>query len=268
MKLKVTFHMAAPIFMNAVKAKDPIMLDSILGFFWMQEHGYHKNSSELREENLIFPKLPIKRTGKCYHASAMIFAPETSSMQDRFTKRETCATNYRHIMNSFSGSTDKAMLPAFIDYNAVVTPTLTCYADVTDIQEFKRLTDKILSHGIGAKTSIGFGRVSKIEYEPYPKNEMYEIVINGKPSRALPMESFCDIIDEENTAIGYTNYYTPYWYAAHKHLCFLPAPEILHPETKALTDHEVEEMLQRFHEKICPEDTSFEDDDDEELVED
>lgn len=64
--------MASPIFSSAAKAKEPIMLDSILGYIWMREHGHIKNTSEVREENLIFPELPIKRTNKCYHASALI----------------------------------------------------------------------------------------------------------------------------------------------------------------------------------------------------
>lgn len=262
MKLKVTFHMVTPIFLNAAKAREPIMLDSILGFFWMQEHGHHKNSSELREENLIFPELPMKRTNKCYHDSAMIFAPETCYVQDRCTKRALTAIYFRGLMNSFNEGTSKSMLGAFIDYNATVTLTLTCYVDVTDESEFKRLTNKILSYGIGAKTSMGFGRVGKIDYEPYPDAETPELQMNGRPTRALPMEDFHGIIDAKRTALGYTNYYAPYWYVPHKHLCFLPAVDILHPETKALTDQDVNEMLQHFHEKMCPEDASFEDDDD------
>lgn len=252
--------MASPIFSSAAKAKEPIMLDSILGYIWMREHSHIKNTSEVREENLIFPELPIKRTNKCYHASALIFSKYTSSWQDRFTKRGLSELDFKDSMKTFVAGTNSAMKPGFVDYVGIATPTLTAYVDVTDVEEFKRLTNQILHFGIGAKTSIGFGRVKKIDYESYPEDKMYELMIDGRPTRALPVQNFMKM--NPKAAVGYTTYYAPYWFAAHKAPCFLVDPEVIYPFNQPISDEEADKLWNDVYLYLHPDDADDSDEDD------
>ena len=41
----------------------PLMLDSILAYQWMRQHGHFKSAAENIPENLVFPELPLELVG-------------------------------------------------------------------------------------------------------------------------------------------------------------------------------------------------------------
>lgn len=218
---KVRFKMASPIYIKADKAAQPIMLDAILGFIWCQEHGYHKTSAESIVANQVFPELPIKRKGKCYMCSAMILPKgcKINMQYDALSKRD----NYRKIINrtmpSFESSKDGIIKGAIMKYWALATPYIDFLVDVTDEQEFRRLISKIYS--IGPKKAAGYGRILETIIEKAPDGVEAYKTADGYPTRPIPV-STPDVKFAENTIVGESTYYAPYWCLVNQTTCYLP----------------------------------------------
>ena len=217
---RVRFKMGGPIYIKADKAAQPIMLDAILGFIWCQEHGYRKVSSEDIIANQVFPELPIARKGKCYMCSAMVL-PEDSKVNiqyDAISKRDQYRKRASLTLPSFNASKDAVIKGAVLKYWALATPYVDFYADVTDEKEFRRLLGQIRS--IGPKKAAGFGRILDATMTKVDGIEAYKNA-EGYPTRPVPVTT-PDMEFAEDTAVGYSTYYAPYWCLRNQELCYLP----------------------------------------------
>ena len=224
-KMQIRFYLGTPIYMKTNQGKHPIMLDGILGLIWMQEHGYTKTPTEINQENLVVPELPIKKRGNCYLASGMFLPKHTYSRADAITKRGDTTTKIGKTLPEFLPS-GTCMSPGLIRYTALATPYVDFYADVTDPDEFIRLLRKVDS--IGPKSSIGYGRVVDKECCVIEGYELEYRTEEGLPTRPLPVELFKGEISSD-APIGYSTYYAPYWFTKNKAKCYLPTPNQYSP---------------------------------------
>lgn len=212
--------MGSPIYIDANKAAQPVMLDGILGFIWCQEHGYRKTSAESVVANQVFPELPIARKGKCYMCSAIILPEESKvSMQyDALSKRDSYRNRIGRTMRSFEASKDGIIKGAILKHWTLATPYVDFYADVTDEAEFRRLLGKINS--IGPKKSIGYGRILGFSMEEAPGVEAYKTA-KGYPTRPVPV-STPGVEFAADAVVGDSTYYAPYWCLTNRTKCYLP----------------------------------------------
>ncbi len=217
---RVRFKMGGPIYIKADKAAQPIMLDGILGFIWCQEHGLRKTSAEDIIANQVFPELPIKRIGKCYMCSAMILPKDSkiSVQYDALAKRDNCRKRIADTMKLFEAAKDPTIKGAIIKYWALATPYIDFYADVTDEQEFRRLIGKIRS--IGPKKAAGYGRILDVSIEEAPEEVEAYKTADGYPTRPIPVSAGLDFA--EDTTVGESTYFAPYWFLRNADTCYLP----------------------------------------------
>lgn len=235
MEYRVRFYLGSPIYVNAQKAKKPIMLDSLLGFIWAQEQGLRKTSAENIAENLVFPILPIKCIDKCYMASAM-FLPNDLCVTTRdsaIVRHEMGYKKTKGIMNSFSSGGNSSYSPAIVKFWALATPYVDFYADVTDIPEFTRLVHKIKS--IGPGRGVGFGRILRIEITECPNVNLDHITPDGTPTRPLPVDLFKETV-KKDAVIGVSTFFPPYWFKKNEVLCYMPEPDQFTPAVMVSKD--------------------------------
>lgn len=217
---KVRFMMGGPIYIKADKSAQPIMLDGILGYIWCQEHGYHKTSAEDIIANQVFPELPIKHIDKCYMCSAMIL-PEDSKISvqyDALAKRDNYRKRIGNTMKEFEAAKDGVIKGSVLKYWALATPYVDFYADVTDEQEFRRLIGQIRS--IGPKKAAGYGRILGVFIEEAPEGVEAYKTAEGYPTRPIPVSAGLEFA--EDTAIGESTYFAPYWCLRNADTCYLP----------------------------------------------
>lgn len=237
-KIKVRFHLGSPLYYNTAKKKQPLLLDSVLSYIWAAENGYKKTSAENIAKNLVFIELPIKRVGKCYMASGMCL-PKSRKTKNKvaasrsvFAKRSTQQVNLGKCVKSFPiNGTSPSYKPVLMKSWLIHVPYIDFYADVTDREEFERLCNQVKNYGLGAKTSIGFGRVVKVSFKDY-EGDMEYVTPEGIPTRPLPVADFAGKVNPSST-IGMSTYYAPYWFIRNQAACYQPpamqymvAPEI------------------------------------------
>lgn len=224
MNLLTRFYLGSPLYLNANSAKQPPTLDAIMSFLWMQQHGYKKTPAELSRDSLVFADLPIRHRGKCYLASCMFLPPNGGyTKQDCLTKRGNVEYRIGRTCTEFK-QTGKAFTPAILKHTLLFTPYVDFFVSVEDdrMDEFKDMLKAMKTMSIGAKASVGYGRIIDIQFAPAPDgNESYFRDKNGFPTRPLPVALFKKDINP-NATIGMATYYAPYWFHGNMTPCFLP----------------------------------------------
>jgi hypothetical protein len=223
---------------------EPLMLDSILAYHWMQEKGYFKTSSENIKDNLVFPDLPIKRVGNCYAASAMFVPNGAAFIQEDILNK---TGSWKHGMAIHRPDTPyQVKTKEFRIYQIKVwllaTPYIDFYINVTNDDKFFKLLEKVNNnHFLGAKHAVGFGRIVRIDCGKAEKD--WSFMKDGIPTRPLPVELFKGKV-KAGVSEGKSTYYPPYWFYQNQDDCYLPPVEQYTPQvSKNLFDSVEHELM-------------------------
>ena len=247
---RTRFYLNTPFCYGADKPFRPPTLDSLLGYIWCKEHGYEKTTSEEFAKNIVFPELPIKKTGKCYHASAMFLPQEPEdkkyvSVAHVIRPRKTMAqeTMARVSPQQKIDEGREQFRACLIPYWEITTPYVDFYADVTGMTEFKRLVNEFAKLGnLGKKYGIGRGQIREAEVSVVSYD--YSIMKDGYATRPLPVTEFPDAKGPKE----YTTYYPPYWFInrklPNKAMCWMPRQEQYQPV--AADVNFMEELLMEY----------------------
>lgn len=246
--VRVTVSLCTPLCFKAAKTMRPITYDALLAYWWMVDKGVHKNTSEDAPENLVDPMLPLERRGYCYAASAM-FVERAAYRKDTIIRNMDAGTMevvYRFApddveLTTSHGPFTAAMMPV----NILSTPEIAFYCNVTDMQEFVRLSKLVKQGGyIGAKHNVGYGQISGLRIEPVKEDWSY--IREGVPTRPLPAMEFISQV-KPGTGISHATYRAPYWYQGYATDCFLPPVSQWLPENVD-TDKLKAELKQKLRE--------------------
>lgn len=247
---KTRFYLNTPMYYPADKPFRSPVLDSLLGYVWCKEHGYEKTTSEEFVKNLVFPELPIKKAGKCYHSSSM-FLP-ISKEDRRFVSCEYRVYPRKVMAQETMARVDpkqkldegrEQFRAALVPYWTIMTPYVTFFADVTDITEFKQLVEQFAKYGnLGKKYGIGAGQIRKAEVSVVSYD--YSVMKDGYATRPLPVKLFPDAKGPKE----YTTYYAPYWCTKrsypNKAICWMPKLEQYQVASASADD--MEELMMNY----------------------
>jgi len=231
---RVRIYLTTALAFWSQKKMQPLMLDSILGYWKLREMGYKKNPSEQCPENIVFPELPIEKEGtpgkEFYKASAMFVpkeakwsltaVPRRCDSRESFVHQAHCEFNTRDEQVSvFRGMFETFLLlnTSYIDF--YYTPI-----DSTDIDEMKHLLAMLKKSAyLGGKRSAGYGMIQSIEL--HLKSEDWSVWKDGNPTRPIPVE----YAGELDLPMDHCSFRPPYWYNKNKEMCYIPPLEQWYP---------------------------------------
>lgn len=253
---KITLRLASPLFERTSAARQPIMLDGALARIQLERQGIRKTSAELKPENLVFADLPIEKVGKCYLCSAVFFPKTVYEQYGAYAKRPVVSQNVCRSLPSYL-PTGAPAEPALFYHVQNAVPDISFYVRVIDERkdEFISLLKDLKNYGIGPKTSIGFGRIAKIDISLNKQHpDLCYRTEDGIPTRALPVDDFREKINVDKTAIGRSTYYAPYWFVKNKVSCFLPSPKQYAPRP-LINQNAVSDLSQKLATTIAEQKT-------------
>lgn len=222
--MRVRFYLGSPLCFPAGKTIEPLILDSIMGYVWALEHGLSKTPAEDITKNLVFPTLPIEHTGRCYAASAM-FLPKEKNIKP-ILKLECLVkgTNWidgmvhqgcAKMRYDVSGTWTRGVQEK---YWILAVPYVDFYARPTHKDEFIRFLKIVKEIGyLGAKRNVGYGKILQVSIAEDAPDWAYSK--DGQPTRPLPVTLFDHLA---GATTGMANYFSPYWFAANRTMCYLP----------------------------------------------
>lgn len=237
-------NLSSPILFPSNHPWEGIKLDGLLGWIWAKDNGYTKTPAENKPENIVFPKLPLAEIAPQLYGASTMFIPTPDELwenkADAFRPNlVSCypevivrSTNWDRSMKAQirQGLSDfklniktGAYRGAMETYWALSTPYIYFYFATDDFEALAKYLDRIQKEcfGIGAKTRIGYGRITDIEYSELEEEECFYYEYNGLPTRPIPVESpfkgkFPD------SCLGYSSWRMPYFSPTTKAMCYLP----------------------------------------------
>lgn len=222
--LEITFTLGSPCLL------DPLSyLDGILAWCAVREAGGDLAAIE---------RLPLKRTGGMYHASRHIAGREKLPLEPtvrHFIKRSMAADLrpgrdefWRFVDLADIGTTSlnegRGPFKAYLWSQRPSVPKRVRFWAVGDGQEVAGLLRKHLAY-LGAKSSLGFGRVQGIGVEIV--DEDLSLVRDGQVMRPIPV-ALAPALDAgvrrtlEEGAVGVSRVLPPYWRRDGLAECYMP----------------------------------------------
>lgn len=214
---KVTFYMK-----NEVCLNDYLMFDSLLAYCVMKDI-FQKNYENVTNSDELFDvPLPLKRTGKIWHASAGIFEvidTDQGSWKKRWDNQNENLVNphrkrtgkYSLKIDVGSGKNKAYSMPLQL----YLTRKIEFYVN-GDGPEIMRLLGNYIS-AVGKKRSQGYGFVQKMEIKKIDKDK--SIFKDGKIMRPITTETLINEFENKNELkMDYQRRYMPvkppYWNAS------------------------------------------------------
>ncbi len=245
--------LATPILFPSNRPWEGIKLDGLLGWIWAKDHGLTKTPAENNPENIVFPELPLVQIAPKLYGASTMFVPvmdelwetEADSLRpslvscypEVIVKSSNWQTSMRKQVrlglkdfkpNISSGAYRGAMEP----YWALQTPYIYFYWATDDFDALIDYFDRIPKEcfGIGAKTRIGYGRITEVVYNETEEAECFYYKDNaGRPTRPIPVDGpFNGKFPDSCT--GVSSWRAPYFSASTKALCYLPPVEQYLPQ--------------------------------------
>ena len=218
--LKVDVGVITPIYIT-----NPwLYFDSIITYLCLRdalnELFYCMPTEETVDVSLL--DLPLKKTGDVYHASVGIYGDELKLYTDTLYKRFTDKETYKLTRKQQKGrvKTNQGHFKDFmINLPLLVTNNLVFYCN-GDEKELKRLLQH-LTH-VGKKTSIGGGRISKINITETEVD--YSFFKDGAVMRPIPVDMKIPIA--EGMVFQKQPYKPPYWDKNNIGFCIVPENQI------------------------------------------
>ena len=218
--LEINLKVTPPIYLN-----NPfIHLDSLISYLCLREalDDLFYNLPTEKTINTSELDLPIKQTNGVYHASIGIYGENIRLYRDKLYKRFTDKQTYKLTKKQQKGKIkiNQGHFKDFmINMPMLITNEITFYANA-DKKEMTRLL-KHLTH-IGKKTSIGSGRVNKINIKE--TSEDYSFFKDNKIMRTIPVSFKLPII--QGMTFQKATYKPPYWDSTKATMCIVPRNQI------------------------------------------
>ncbi len=217
--LQVELEVRPPIYLTSPY----ICFDGIISYLCMRDclgEAFYTLPSEkiLPTEKLV---LPLMKTDDVYHASVSIFKDpilKKDTIYKRFTDKETY-----HLTERQQQGKIKINQGHFKDFMINLPILLTdkvlfyCNGD-------KKALEYLLGNlrGLGKKTSIGSGRIMKVEITPTPED--YSFYKDGEIMRPIPTKMRIPMV--EGMRFQMEAYKPPYWDKRNVAMCYVPTSKI------------------------------------------
>lgn len=199
-------------------------LDSILAYLCTRdalgELFYSMPTEETIDISLL--DLPLKKTDDVFHSSVGIYSDTAKLYKDTIYKRFTDKETYKLTKKQQKGriKTNQGHFKDFmINIPILITDTITFYCN-GDKEELNRLLSHLTS--IGKKTSIGGGRINKINITE--TSEDYSFFKEGMIMRPIPTKIKIPIF--EGMVFQQQPYKPPYWDKNNVTMCYVPQNQL------------------------------------------
>lgn len=220
--LKVVFYLTQPIYTTSAW----INLDSIIYMLCFREalgeDFYNLPTTKIiRYDDL---ETPILKTDDIFHTSVGKFEDKTllkiDKIYKRFTDKETRVLTSKK--NKGKIKVNQGYYKDFlINLPAVYTKSITFYTNADKLE-----LERLLSHlkNIGKKTSIGGGKIKKIEIKETDAD--YSFYKDGEVMRCIPTKYAKKIPLKPGTSFSIQSYKPPYWDNTYKTMCLTPPNQL------------------------------------------
>ena len=199
-------------------------LDSILAYLCTRDAlgdlFYSMPTEETIDISLL--DLPLKKTEDVFHSSIGIYSDNAKLYKDTIYKRFTDKETYKLTKKQQKGriKTNQGHFKDFmINLPILITDNITFYCN-GDKKELNRLLSHLTS--IGKKTSIGGGRINKINITE--TSEDYSFFKDGMIMRPIPTKMKIPIF--EGMVFQQQPYKPPYWDKNNVTMCYVPQNQL------------------------------------------
>lgn len=218
--LQVVMEVIPPIYITAPW----IHLDSLLSYLCtrdaLEDLFYCMPTEETIDISLL--DLPLKKTDDVYHSSVGIYDDNAKLYRDTIYKRFTDKETHKLTRKQQKGriKTNQGHFKDFmINLPILITDKITFYCN-GDKNELNRLLHHLT--GIGKKTSIGGGKIHKINITE--TTEDYSFFKDDHIMRPIPVSM--DIPIFEGMRFEQQPYKPPYWDKNNITMCHVPPNQI------------------------------------------